>query len=406
MAKCCWTPDWQFLSSRSLRFWGQDSNGWVDLWQEGDSDQVYSGSPQWADQAGEGVEAWNEINTAVGQFMGFINRPGRYSHFGESQIPRCFRTDEWRRQGGAIPVAFFIVPDYYLDHVTPNHENRFAPSTALNFNRGAGSDIARQLRSSGYIQNWEQWKKVTPGNSVPVPERPPSFSTETISIVLKWIWFDRITFPGGSWHTTTHWLSNHGGLCRTDMRVDWPRKKPGFSGFSIPIIFLKKGYYQVEEHATNVYVGPLEFFDEGPDGFITETGPFQILDDEGNDTGETFGAGSTNRIRRVPVPQIPSGAFNSTKHLFDGSFTRSERRDKYTDLAKLAQPVNVGTYTSITDMVNQLNPYDEDDLEPLRMYVNGQEVNVADGRVYDNLSWLPVQQWSAPNQFANGGNVI
>lgn len=409
MASCCWSADWQFLHGGSpLRFWARDTQGWVDMWQEGDTDKIFSGAPQWVKQSADGVVAWNEINTAVAQHIGYIHRPGNYSHFGESQIPRCFRTIEWKRQGGAIPVAFFNVPGYYLDHVTPGHENRFSPSSALNFNRGAGGDLHRQLRNHGYIEGWENWKNITPGNGVPRSERPPSFSDEQIQIAVKWIWFDDITFPGGSWHTTTHWISNHGGLLRTDIRVDWRRKSPDFSGFSVPIVFLKQGKYVIEAARTKVYVGPLEVIGDVRQTTNVQFGEMQILDADGEPTGETVADSAGEFVQRVfTIPNNvanPRGAIEDVASNFlDASYARNEQVDSYVRLAKNARAVNSDLYTNMSDMINQLNPYDEDDLEPLRMYVNGKEVDVADGRVYDNLRWLPVQEWSAPNNFANGG---
>ena len=244
MAQCCWSPDWSFLDNGVLyRGWTRNTGGWVDMRVRARTELVtiFSAPPFFltSDNSPNFTRAWSSMLTAFGQFLlGPVGRLG-FSHYGDEQTLAAFRSELAGRSGSLHPVVVMAMPDEFFDSSNEGIMRR---------NEYLGKWRVPENIPGGIISERDTYpeisaKAVRYGREI-LEDDPRDLSSNAHLVEAQTIgvWFDSLATQGGASSLLTTWLSNHGGLLRTELSVEWG--PIDFGTYLVPILFLTYSDYR------------------------------------------------------------------------------------------------------------------------------------------------------------------
>lgn len=350
---CCWDPA-KLQAQMELKYWAADTGGWLDLARNAlNLGDLLSGSPEDILVGGQELYEFDaNIITAFGitaaAFSQYISGVGsalstrNYHHHGLAEYASYLRTDIVTRRGGLVPVLYFIVPSYYMRYVTPTYYNKFQFGPLIKYDGDINIEVPAQVHDDDpYYADWERWKQNPVG--VPDEQLPDSISEDDIDIVLKWIHYDDIHLYGGSIGTRTQVLSNFGGVMVMDIRNDYPHYQPDGVVESVKAVFTTHGFI-----TPRIFVRRDEYL-------MAQAG-------DGYDfVGAAQTAGPFDTMQGISIEQ--------------GIIERYPAEDAIYKL------------------------YINGELFPTEEWTDEDIINL----VYDRFRYIPVQTWSSPSDFQNGG---
>lgn len=268
---CCWELGFD-ANIISPVPWVQNMNGWIDFSSSLDPQTVFSGRPEFLGGT-EGSAAWRIYSNAYTQFV--------YSQFSPHHHGYLSTLDKLRSRldgayGGIAPVAFFVVPDLYIEHYTPLYNNNFKFSSAVTFdfdvaggerhvsdpipNKFYWTDVVTQLKNDPYYLDFITNRDL--GFPTIDPELWTMAGIESpseldIDIVLRWIWFPNLLIAGGFSRLSTWSLDTFGGLLVTEFKTVLPKEDQPTEGWPIPIVFVKVSPWLASAGGTVDHITPL-----------------------------------------------------------------------------------------------------------------------------------------------------
>ena len=358
MTQCCWSPDWAFLSEASAyRPWTKNTGGWVDV-ETLTSTEVVTllSAPPFFLQAPEDVDVgrvWQTISTAFGQFHRGNNG---YSHFGEEQKLRAYRSDFDSRLGGTHPAIVMAMPDQYFD--TSNEGLRRSEEL-----------LGRYLIRTDLLQtdtHPEMVEKAVAIGEQLLADDPrridPAGQVIASSIT---VWYDSIITQGGSFNLTTHWLSNHGGLLKTEFSLSW--RPLTLHVYFVPIMFMKYSDYRVSVQG---------FLDRGVE--VDWIPRFKASQPSTLETSASTDTGFEDTLNRVYPAPVNVGFFI---HINDELF-----------IISVDQSIPEIVHSAVTGY-----NYDDARVPTWKDFANKDFA--VDDQLFRWLYYRPVHQWSPPNGF-------